>query len=29
MHEYINEADWSDACLKAQTQTINTRFTLL
>ncbi len=29
MHEDIDEADWNDACLKAQTQTINTRFKLL
>lgn len=27
--EDIDETDWNDACLKAQTQTINTRFKLL
>lgn len=27
--EEIDEADWSEACLRAQKQTINTRFRLL
>lgn len=26
MQEDITEIDWNEACLKAQTQTINTRF---
>lgn len=29
MQEDIDEIDWNDACFKAQTQTINTRFKLL
>jgi len=29
IQEVIDEADWKYACLKAQTQTINTRFKLL
>ncbi len=27
--EDIDEIDWNDACFKAQTQTINTKFKLL
>lgn len=29
LHEDISEADWNEACLRAQTQTVNTRLKLL